>query len=156
MTITQLLQQDADTLMKSLDMNEEYYRNFYAAFHDERRRVVDRNQIWALSKEERSYYLIESYLFGINFQNPTLISISSFARVLRTTPSHNCAGCLKCLLQDTLFPICVAQSKHHISAALTENGKTVFEELKKDLPGIQIMFGRPYHFATITCKENHS
>jgi hypothetical protein len=156
LTITRLTQRDADALMKSLDTNEAYYHNFYGAFHDERRQTIDRNIFWALSEEERSYYLIESYLFGINFQNPTLISISSFARILNASPSQNCATCLKFLLQDVLFPICVAHNKNRVNAALTEKGRAVFEKLKEDLPGIEITLSQPYHFATMTCEGSHS
>lgn len=154
MKVTHLSRQEADQLMKSLDMDGDYYRNFYGAFHDERMRVHDRGQFWALSEEERSYFLVESYLFGVNFQNPNLISISSFARILRATPSQKCAPCFKFLLQETLFPMCVVQRKYCISAVLTEKGKTVFRELQKVLPGIQIeKFDGYYYPATITCKK---
>lgn len=156
LTIIQLTQQDADKLMKSLDQNETYYRNFYEAFHGERKPEGDRSLLWALDKEERSYYLVESYLFGINFKPSNQISISSLARVLHATPSEKCATCLKFLLQETLFPICVAQRKY-INAVLTEKGKTVFTDLKKDLRGVQIeAFDGHYYPARITCEENCS
>jgi hypothetical protein len=153
MKVTSLSQEVADQLMKSLDADGAYFRNFKDAFNDERRQVHDRSQLWALSEKERSYYLVEPYLFGINFQNPDLISISSFARILHATSSHTCASCLKLLVKETLFPICVAQDKRIINAALTEKGKRVFEELKKQLHGVEIVVSQPYHFATISCEE---
>lgn len=154
MTITLLSQQEADKLMKSLDTDEDYYRNFKDAFHDERRQVHDRSQLWALSETERSYFLVESYLFGVNFQNPNLLTLSSFARILRATPRQKCVTCLRFLLHETLFPMCVAQRKRYINAVLTEKGKTVFKDLKKDLSGVQIEeFDGYYYPATIACKE---
>lgn len=153
-TITKLTQQHADKLLKRLDMN--YYRNFYDAFHDENKRVVEINPLWALPEEERSYYLIESYLFGINFQRQDGIYISSFARIFPATPRQKCATCLKFLLQETLFPLCVAQGKRCVKAALTAKGRTVFEELQKDLPSVHIeKFNEHYFLATITCEEDH-
>ena len=150
-TIHQLPQEEADTLMKRLDVNREYYQNFYEAFHDERRHISDRNRTWALPHQERSYYLIGSYLFGVKFKNPDIISLSSFALVLPRNPSHDCASCLRLLFKQILIPFCRDHKKRCISAALTEKGKTVFEDLKRDFPSLEIANGRPYHFASLAC-----
>lgn len=153
-TITKLNQQHADKLLKRLDMN--CHRNFSDAFHDENKRMVEKGPLWALPEEERSYYLIESYLFGINFQGQDGIYISSFARIFPARPSQKCATCLKFLLQETLFPLCGAQGKRCVKAALTAKGRTVFEELQKDLPSVHIeKFNEYYSLATITCEEDH-
>ena len=152
-TIQLLTQKQADDQMKSLDVNEKYYRHFYEAFHDERRHVSDRERLWALPEHERSYYLIESYLFGINLKNPDIISLSSFARILLQTPHQNCASCLKLLLRRILLPMGVTENKRYISAALTKAGRTVFEELKKDFPRLQFIPNGPYHLATIPIED---
>ena len=154
MTIHQLTQQEADKLMKSLDRNAKYYKNFYEAFHEERTHVSDRNKPWALPEPERSYYLIESYLFGVNFQLPDNVNLSSFARILPQTPRHNCASCLTLLLRQKLIPLCQDYKKRRINAALTENGKVVFARLKKDFPGLEIGAGTPYHHASLPCEDD--
>lgn len=150
--IHQLTQQEADTLMKALEVNGKYYENFLDAFHSERTHVSERNRPWALPEEERSYYLIESYLFGVKFNNPDIISLSSFALVHARIPSHDCASCLRLLLKQVLIPFCRDHRKRRISAALTEKGKIVFEGLRRDFPSLEIVNGRPYHFASLACE----
>lgn len=156
LTIHQLTQEEADTLMKTLDVNKKYYQNFYDAFHGERTHLSNRDRPWALSEQERSYYLIESYLFGVNFQHSDTIKLSSFARILPQTPHHRCASCLRHLLQHRLLPMCGAYNKRCISAALTKEGRVVFEELKQAFPSLQITPSRPYHSATILYEEGHT
>ncbi len=156
LTIHQLTQEEADTLMKTLDVNEKYYQNFYEAFHDERRHVSDRDRPWALSEHERVYYLIESYLFGVNFGIPDLVSLASFARILPQSPRHKCAFCLKLLLKETLIPFCRDHKRLHINASLTEAGKVVFEEIQKDFPGVRIRPGYRYYSATIPYREGRT
>lgn len=155
MTIRQLTRQEADSLMKALDVNGKWYQNFYEAFHGERTHVSDRDRPWALPDQERSYYLIESYLFGVSFKKDSdIITLSSFALVLPRNPSHNCASCLKVLLQQELIPFCRDHRKRCISAALTEKGKVVFERLKRDFPRLEIINGKPYHLASLACEDD--
>ena len=125
--IVPLLRLDADRIMKSLD--GVHFQNFCAAFHGERIHLAQREQLWALAEGERSYYLVQSYLFGINNWTPQTCLLSSFARVLSTKPNENCAGCLKMLLEQEL---CI-RSPHttQVQARLTKEGKGVFQTLRK-------------------------
>ena len=125
--IVPLSRLEADRTMKSLDGVN--FQNFRAAFHGERIHIAEREQLWALPEEERSYYLVQSYLFGINKWTPQTLLLSSFARVLSTKPNENCAGCLKMLLEQELFPR--SSQKTQIQARLTEEGNGVFQTLRK-------------------------
>jgi hypothetical protein len=148
MSRSDLSQHEADRLMKSLE--GVYFQNFQGAFLEERASTYDKDQLWALPEYKRSYFQIESYLFGINFGQSRQITMSSFARIA-PTPDNRCAKCLQCLLEETLFPLGVAQNKHLITAFLTKDGKDVFQELHKYLPGVRIAdkerFG--YYLATV-------
>ncbi|NWF73574.1 MAG: hypothetical protein HXY51_11115 [Nitrospirae bacterium] len=121
--------------MKSLEGI--FLQNFQTAFHEECARTFDQDRVWALPEHKRSYFRIESYLFGIDFGQARLITISSFARITATSP-RSCSKCLQCLLEHKLFPLGVAQNKRLITAFLTKNGKDVFQELQKQLPGVRI------------------
>ena len=148
MSITDLSQPDADRIMKALD--GVFFQNFQAAFRDERPSTYDSTLLWALPRDIRSYFRIESYLFGINFGQSGLITISSFARIA-ATPDRSCANCLRSLLEEKLFPLGMAQNKRLITTFLTKNGKDVFQELQRHLPGIWIADTERlgYHLATV-------
>ena len=148
LSITDLSRQEADRIMKSL--NGVFFQNFQAAFLEERSSTYDNNEMWALPEHQRVYFRIESYLFGINFGQSGLITLSSFARIAAATATR-CAQCLQCLLEEKLFPLGVAQNKRLITVLLTKNAKDVFHELQKHLPGVRIAdterFG--YYLATV-------
>lgn len=137
MLIQQLSQQRADALMKSL--NGIYFRNWYKAFHE--KRSLPLTGFVALPEDKRNYFLIESYLFGINYGNVNALSLSSFARVLSTHPAGSCAMCLKDLFEKRLFLICRQQGKTQIVAKLEPDGVRVFKELQSLIPGIQLTSG---------------
>ncbi len=156
MTIKQLSQREADRLMKSLNTGDLYYRNWFNAFNCENKRTSGNNQLWALPEEERSYYLIGSYLFGVDFRNPDLVTLASFARILPHSPGHKCAFCLKLLLQETLIPFCRDHKRRFINAMLTEAGKVVFDEIQNDFPGLKIEPVYRYYSATIPYREGRT
>jgi hypothetical protein len=141
MEIKLLSQQEADDLMKTL--RAQCLSNFRKAFHSERDKP--RDMIWALPKEERLYYQVESYLFGVNPKPAFSIGISSFARILDATPEKSCAECLKKLICDKLVPMCKDQQKNLIKVALTEDGKRIFRALQAILPGVVIEPGQGYN-----------
>lgn len=134
MKINLLLQKPADDLMKSLE--GQYLANFVEAFHEER--YKSRDQCWALPNDTRLYYQVESYLFGINCQNLTALSLSSFARIDATSPKRSCATCLKYLIEKELIPLCKAQHKKQITARLvTGGGSAVFKQLESMMPRVR-------------------
>lgn len=137
MLIQQLSQQQTDTLMKSL--NGVYFNNWFNAFHEER--SLPRTGLVALPEGKRTYFLIESYMVGINCGNSTALSLSSFARVVSTRPAGSCAMCLKDLFEKRFFPICRQQGKTQIVAKLEPDGVRVFKELQSLMPGIQLTSG---------------
>lgn len=137
MLIQQLSQQQANAFMKSL--NGDYFSNWHKAFHEER--GLPRTELVALPEDKRTYFLIESYLVGINCGNATALSLSSFARVLSKRPAGSCAMCLKDLFEKRLFQICRQQGKNQIVAKLEPDGVRVFKELLSLMPGIQLTPG---------------
>ena len=130
--------------MKSL--TGRWLSNFNQAFHAESDRPP--NEVWALSEEQRLYYQISSYLFGIH-PHPLTTDLASFARVLETRPERRCAEYLKSLIQEKVAPICHAKGATRIGAALTKGGRRVFVELQAILPGVFIEDGYPYDFGRI-------
>jgi hypothetical protein len=149
--IVLLTQEDADRTMKSL--GGVYFLNLCTVFHDERIRVTHREPLWALPEAERSYYRVQSYLFGVNKKwAPLVLILSAFARVLRTRPRDNCAGCLKMLLEQELCPRSPQQA--YVQARLNEKGKGVFHtlrDLRSDLYRVDIQQWDGHYFpATIT------
>lgn len=137
MLIQQFSQHQADTLMKSLD--GVYFNKWCNAFHEER--SLPRTGLVALPEDKRTYFLIESYLVGINCGNPTALSLSSFARVISTRPRGSCAMCLKDLFEKRLFPMCRQQDKTQIVAKLEPDGVRVSKDLRFLMPGIQLTSG---------------
>jgi hypothetical protein len=126
MKIRILSQEEADDMMKSL--KGKYLSNFTEAFHEERHKPS--GQRWALPSKKRLYYRVESYLFGINCENMTALSISSFARIDASPLEINCAICLNRLIKEKLISLCREQNKRQITAALvTSGGITVFKNL---------------------------
>lgn len=135
MKIRLLSQEEADGMMKSL--KGKYLSNFTEAFHEERHKPS--GQRWALPPEKRLYYRVESYLFGINCENMTALSISSLARIDASSLKGKCAICLNRLIKEKLIPLCREQNKRQIIAALiTPGGVTVFEKLRSMMPGVNI------------------
>lgn len=137
--------------MKSLDGT--YLENWVTAFHDERN--LPRTGLVALAEEKRIYFLIESYLAGINCSYPTTLNLSSFARVLARRPAGSCAMCLKHLFKERLFPMCRQQGKTTIAARLEPGGVQVFKELRALMPGIELT-GAPYWAALVPVPPVHS
>ena len=113
--------------------------HFLDAFHAERRHRQE--DCWALPPEKRLYYRVESYLFGVYCQHPTILGISSLARIDAAHPSGTCAMCLKCLIEEQLIPLCHAQRKTRIAAVLTVSGTRVFRELQSIFPGVRLGSG---------------
>ena len=152
MKVERLSRRKADEIMKSLE--GDCFRNFKAAFHCERMYVDQRDRPWALPEEERSYFLVESYLFGLHIEKSPWLSLSSFARVLSKHPKQKCAMCLKSFLEQELFPMLESLQKSHVNANLTEAGKVVFEELRNLRSGVHRVevkeFDGYYYPATIT------
>jgi hypothetical protein len=130
-----LSQESADALMKSL--RGIHASHFYYAFHVERNHV--RKDCWALPPARRLYYRVESYLFGVNWQNrddETSFCLSSFARVDAARPRGTCALCLHHLLDEALAPLGHALRKTRVVAALNRDGNRVFDELQALRPGV--------------------
>ncbi len=137
MQIRFLAQNEADNLMKSLQ--GQYLANFKEAFHEEQGKL--RDQPWALPPEERWYYRVESYLFGVNCKYLYALSLSSLARIDATSPKGNCAMCFKHLLEIELFPLCRSQNKQQIVAQFAPQGAKVFEVLSSMMPGVSVRRG---------------
>jgi hypothetical protein len=135
--IRELSQEDADSLIKSL--SGIYLTNWKTAFHEER--GLPSAGLVALSKEKRTYYLVESYLAGVSWSNLSAANLSSFARVLPTHPAGSCATCLKTLFEHHVFPKCRLQGKTQIVAKLEPGGVQVFKELQALMPGVQLNQG---------------
>lgn len=134
MQIRLLPQNEADDLMKS--RQGLYLANFQGAFDEEQGKP--RDQPWALPPEERWYYRVESYLFGVNDNTRDTLGLSSFARIDATPPKGNCAMCFKHLLEVELFPLCRSQNKQQIVALLRPQGRKVFEALGSMMPGVSV------------------
>lgn len=135
MKIRLLAQEEADDTMKSL--KDKYLSNFTEAFHEERYKPS--GQRWALPPEKRLYYRVESYLFGINCENMTALSISSLARIDASSLEGNCAICLNRLIKEKLIPLCRERNKRQITAVLvTSGGIMVFKKLKSMMSGVNI------------------
>lgn len=139
MRIQQLSQKHADDLMKSL--GDIYFKNWEKAFRDESDNLDRREIIVALSGDKRIYFTVESYLVGINNNNPISMALSSFARVLAARPRGNCAMCLSVLFKEKLFPMCRQKGKSNITARLEPDGEEVFKDLKAFMPPIQLVPG---------------
>jgi len=135
--IQELSQKEADFLIKSL--SGVYLKNWNTAFHEERN--LPFTGPVALSKDKRTYYLVESYLIGVFWANITAATLSSFARVLPTTPAGNCAMCLKALFENWIFQICRTQGKTQIVGKLEPGGVLVFKELQTLIQGVQLKPG---------------
>ena len=135
MDIQLLSQEVADALMKSL--RGIHASHFYYGFHAEREHL--RTDRWALPSEQRLYYRVESYLFGVNCrdaEDPAALCLSSFARVDAAHPRGSCAMCLKLLIEDALVPLGWTLQKTRIMAVLNRDGTRVFHELQSLLPGV--------------------
>jgi hypothetical protein len=125
----------ADELMKSLP--PEFQEGFKIAFQseNERRESQGRAGQWALSPEDRTYYLARVdatpyLLVGVNLH----VNIASFLKI--TTQFQGfCQACLQRLIEQELVP----ESKKKNKPAMTmygdsEEGYAGFRNLQKNLP----------------------
>jgi hypothetical protein len=111
----------------------ELLENLRKAFHEEKAS----NPTRALSQEIRKYYMVYAdqdaeLLAGINSQS---CEISSFSKVVPKSKSKaRGRNSVRKLIEEILVNLCKTKGKVSFSVTTNEDGKRVFEYLKKNLP----------------------
>ena len=137
-----LMKDTADNLtIKEINREEadEWFKQMYysggelIAFHEEKASGPPK----ALSKEKREYYIVYAgqdaeLLAGINSQN---CDISSFAKVVPKSKSKaRGRDCIRKLIEEILVSKSIREGRGYFSVRTNEDGKSVFEYLRKNLP----------------------
>jgi cell filamentation protein len=134
LTIKEIKQEEADACLKQMYYSGgELLENLRKAFHAEK----DSDPPRALSQEKREYYMVYAnqhaeLLAGINSHS---CDISSFAKVVPKSESKaRGRDCIRKLIEEILVKSCRTKEKCFFSVATNEEGKLVFEYLRKNLP----------------------
>jgi hypothetical protein len=134
LTIKEITQGEADAWLKEMYYSGgELLENLRKAFHEEKASDPPR----ALSQEKREYYMIHAgqgaeLLAGINSQS---CDISSFAKVVPKSKSKaKGRDCVRELIEEILVKKCTAKVRGFFSVVTNEEGKLIFEYLRKNLP----------------------
>lgn len=134
LTIKELTQEEADAWLKKMySSGGELLENLRKAFQDEKASYPPR----ALSQGEREYYMVYAdqdaeLLAGINSQH---CNISSFAKVVPKDRSKaRGRDSVRKLIEEILVNLCKTKGIDSFSVTTNEDGKRVFEYLKKNLP----------------------
>jgi hypothetical protein len=134
----EITQKKADKWLRKLyDEGDKLRENFEKAFHAEKERMGKNEEFWALSPEERTYYIVfindePVLLAGIN----KFLNISSFTKIaLENIFKGKGRYCVKELIEDVIVPKCkdVGRESSYV-CIYTEKGKRTFEYLMKNLP----------------------
>jgi hypothetical protein len=134
LTLKAISQEEADEWLKEMySSGGELLENLRKAFHEEKAGYSPR----ALSQEIRKYCMVyvdeDAELFaGINSQH---CNISSFAKVVPKDRSKaRGRDSVKKLIEEILINLCKTKGRDSFSVTTNEDGKRVFEYLKKNLP----------------------
>jgi len=134
LTIKELTQEEADAWLKEMYSSAgELLENLKKAFHAEKTSYPPR----ALSQEEREYYMVYAdqdaeLLAGINSQS---CEISSFSKVVPKSKSKaRGRDSVRKLIEEILVNFCKTKGRGSFSVTTNEDGRRVFDYLKKNLP----------------------
>jgi hypothetical protein len=136
LTIKELSQEEADAWLKQMFYSGgELLENLRKAFHEEKPKASYPPR--ALSQEIRKYYMVYAdqdaeLLAGINSQS---CEISSFSKVVPKDISKTRGrDSVRKLIEEILVNLCKTKGRDSFSVTTNEDGKRVFEYLKKNLP----------------------
>lgn len=139
--VAELSSREMDTLLRGLSC--EGLQNVREAFHAEKANIDGGKPTWALSRNERMYYVAQwqndpYLLVGIHPNplpsSPHIVNISSLARVA-SAAKRNAADCLRTIIQEKLVPFCKQNGKTQIVARIhTERGLKAFRALQSVRP----------------------
>lgn len=140
--VAEVSSHELDVLLKGVSC--EGLQNVREAFHTEKANIDGGKSTWALSRNDRIYYVAQwqndpYLLVGIHPNplpsSPHIVNISSLARVA-SAAKGKAADCLRTVIQEKLVPFCKQNGKSLIVARIhTERGLKAFRALQNVRPG---------------------